>query len=127
MKKILVLLAALAVAITYVNAKYTVQDAVAYAHAQAHPKWTPLAQYYAGYYLVMRTRYAEAVAVLEPLLEAYPESSVAADAAFRLGNAYEGILQIDQAKELYEKYLETNPQGRHSGLARRKLQLFKAR
>ena len=50
MKKFLIFFVVFIAAITYVNSRYSVQDAVDYVQAKPDPKWTPRVEYYAGYY-----------------------------------------------------------------------------
>lgn len=126
MKKFLIFAVLLGAAITYVYSHYTVEDAVGYAQTKGDPKWSPLIEYYAGYYYEMKDRHEEAIKTLEQLQESFPDSAYKGDATFRLGQAYEATRNIPHAKELYEAYLADNPRGTHSDLARRKLELFKS-
>lgn len=126
MKRFLIVVTLLVVGISYVHTTYSVGDFVAYSHQKAHPKYSPLAEYYAGYYLQMKDRYQEAIPILEAHLEAYPESAWKGAVIFRLGECYEGIGQKAKAKELYQQYLADNPNGEHSKLAQRKVELIGA-
>src|SRR5207237_1560792 len=125
-KKFLLFAVLLISAITYINATYTVQDAIDYAVKKNDPKLSPKIEYNAGYYQKMKDRHEEAIKTFEALLETWPDNDYKGDAIFHLGEAYENTRNKPKAAELYEKYLEENPKGSQSDLARRKLELFKS-
>lgn len=127
MKKFFIFILILLGVSGYVYRNYTVLDVVAYAKEKPDPKWSPRLLYYSGWMLVQKDRNEEAIAIIEYMLEKYPEGEYKRKALFVLGDAYAGTANFPKAKELYEAYVEGDPDGDDVPLARKKIELIKER
>lgn len=58
-----------------------------------------------GRFYLLNKRYKEAIEIFKKALKIKEESSI----YYQLGIAYEGLNEIDKAKEMYRKSLELNP------------------
>jgi tetratricopeptide (TPR) repeat protein len=126
MKKFLIFCLVLGAAVSYVYTHYNIDDVASYAQKKADPKWSPMIEYFVGFYYEQKERYPDAEKTLENMLETFPENEYKGKAVFRLGECYEAERNIPKAKELYEKYLADNPNGEFSELTRRKLEILKS-
>ena len=73
----------------------------------------------AGDYYFEKGMLKNAIGHYQQAIERYPEGTVA---LFRLAQAYEQLRDLDQAQELYQKYLELRPTGKFAEACRQAME-----
>lgn len=127
LKKPLIVLVILAVAVYFLTTKYTVKDVLKYAHDHPEKSSGPALTYYVGLGLYTRSDYPPAADAFKQLLSDYTTTQYTHEGLWKLGDTYMNMRDWENARNTYQYYLERYPDGSHKVMAQRRYEEIRNR
>ena len=126
-KKWMYVLAALIGAYVYVSNHYGYREVLELAKKKNDPELTPKVEYYVGMAHYLRDEMPLSAEAFEMVLANPSTGYYTPKAIYRLGMVYSERRQWDQARGMYNRYMEEYPEGDNIDSVRKKFEVIKFR